>query len=75
MSGELAEKLRRRASVFLREAEKLLEEGEYDIACFNAEQSLQLYVKSVLLKLFGEAPRIHGVRELLGYLARRLHQK
>ena len=75
MSGELVEKLRHRAAVFLREAERFLEEGEYDLACFCADQAAQLYLKSLLLKLFGEAPRIHGVRELLGLLASRLHRE
>ncbi len=75
MSGELVEKLRHRAMVFLREAKRFLEEGEYDLACFSAEQAVQLYLKSVFLKLFGEAPRIHGVRELLGLLASRLRQE
>jgi len=75
MSGELVEKLRHRATLFLREAEKLFKEDEYDIACFNAEQAIQLYIKSVTLKLFGEIPRIHSIRELLGYLARKLYEQ
>ena len=75
MSGVLVGKLRRRAEVFLKEAKRLLEGEEYDIACFNAEQALQLYLKSVILRVFGEMPRIHGVRELLGYLARRLYEE
>ena len=75
MSGELVKKLRHRARVFLREASKLLEEEEYDLSCFNAEQSAQLHLKSIILKLLGETPRIHGVRELLGFLARRLHEE
>jgi len=72
MSGELVEKLMHRAQVFLREARRLLSEGVYDLACFSAEQAAQLYVKAVILKLFGETQRTHGVRELLGYLARKL---
>lgn len=75
MSGELVEKLRHRAIAFLREAKRFLEEGEYDLACFSAEQTLQLYLKSVFLKLFGETLRVHGIRELLGLLASRLHQE
>ncbi|MEM3372348.1 MAG: HEPN domain-containing protein [Candidatus Korarchaeum sp.] len=74
MSGEFTNKLRRRASVFMKVAERLLEEREYDLACFNADQAAQLYAKSSILRLFGELPRIHGVRELLGYLATRLHE-
>jgi len=75
LSGELVEKLKHRAEIFLREASRLLEEGEYDLSCFNAEQSAQLHLKSLTLKLLGEMPRIHGVRELLGFLARRLHEE
>ena len=70
MSGELVEKLKRRALVFLREAKRLLSDGEYGLACFNADQSLQLYLKAVILRLFGEMPRVHGVRELAGFLVR-----
>lgn len=42
--------------------------GEYDLACFEAEQAAQLYIKSVLLRLVGEAPRIHGISNLMGRL-------
>ena len=74
VSGEFVERLRRRAGVFMRVAETLLVEGEYDLTCFNADQAARLYVKSTILRLFGELPRIHGVRELLGYLATRLYE-
>ena len=42
--------------------------GEYDLACFEAEQAVQLYVKSLLVKVCGAAPRVHGLSELLGRL-------
>ncbi len=74
MSGKAVEKLKRRSRVFLREARRLLEEGEYDLACFNAEQALQLFVKSTVLRLLGEEIRGHGVRSILGYLAGRLRE-
>lgn len=58
MSGEIVERLRRRAQVFLDEAGRLLEMGEYDLACFAAEQAAQLYLKSVYARLFRRgAPR------------------
>jgi len=53
----------------LRLAERLLGEGEYDLAVLNAEYAAQLYVKSLLLRLSGEEWRGHGVRTLLGALA------
>ncbi len=42
--------------------------GEFDLACFEAEQAAQLYIKSVLMKLVGEAPRIHGISNHLSRL-------
>ena len=35
-------------------------EGDYDGACFNAEEAVQLAVKAILYRYFGEMPRIHG---------------
>ena len=62
--------LRRRALDFLEEARIALKRGSFDIACFLAEQSLQLYLKFALLKVLGDYPRTHGVRRLLGELNR-----
>ncbi|RLG88895.1 MAG: hypothetical protein DRO18_00475 [Thermoprotei archaeon] len=33
--------------------------------CFNAEEAIQLAVKAILYRYFGETPRIHGSRTLL----------
>ena len=63
------EVLRRRALAFLREAERELEEGLYDLAAFHAEQAVQLYLKSAILRLSGEERRGHEVRELLAEIA------
>ncbi len=38
------------------------------MAVFLAEQSVQLYLKSVILELTGEVPRTHSVRQLLHML-------
>ena len=48
MSSELAEALWRRATVYLREAERLYSEGQYDVALVMAEQAAQLGIKSCL---------------------------
>ena len=64
--------LRKRALDFLEEARIALKRGAFDVACFLAEQSLQLYLKFVLLKVLGDYPRTHSVRRLLGELNRLL---
>ena len=49
--------------------------GEYDLACFEAEQAAQLYAESLLLRVLGEAPRIHRLSELLGRLYSALREE
>ena len=68
LSGEYYRLLWRRAERFLVRAVRDLEEGDYDGACFNAEEAVQLAAKAVLYRYFGEAPRIHGSRALLARL-------
>lgn len=65
MSFEEAEVLRRRAQAFLRNAERLIEEGEYDLAVFNLEQYCQLILKYRLLVAKGSYPRAHFLRRLI----------
>jgi HEPN domain-containing protein len=60
--------LRGRAAAFMRHAELALRDGEYDLSCFASEQASQLFVKSVMLEVVGEMPRVHGVREMLAVL-------
>ncbi len=74
MSGELHQALWRRARVYLREAQRLLEEGEYDVALAMAEQAVQLALKAVYLRLFGYMPRDHNIRRLIGRLAHMLEK-
>jgi len=69
MSGKYPSLLKRRAESMMRSAERLLHEGEYDLAVFNAEYAVQLYIKSLLYRLSGEEWRGHSVRTLLGVLA------
>ncbi len=68
MSGEYYALLWRRAERFLVRAVRDLDEGDYDGACFNAEEAIQLAVKALLFKYFAEIPRIHGSRALLARL-------
>ncbi|MEB2837341.1 MAG: HEPN domain-containing protein [Desulfurococcales archaeon] len=50
-------------------------QGEYDLACFEAEQAAaQLALKPLLYELLGSAPRIHDLGEFLGLLHRALEE-
>lgn len=60
--------LRDRALRMLESGRRSLREGDYDIAAFMADQSVQLYLKSVILELTGEVPRVHAVRQLMSAL-------
>lgn len=59
----------------LRASRTHLAEGALDLAAFLAEQSAQLYLKSVVLELVGEVPRTHLIRELLSILRRVKYEK
>lgn len=73
--GEEVRVLRRRSVEFLEEAKMALKRDFFDITCFLAEQSLQLYLKSILLEVIGDYPRTHSVRRLLGELCRVLESR
>ena len=44
------------------------ERGLYDIACFEADQAVQLILKAYIQKVGGSVPRTHSLRRLLGHL-------
>ncbi|BCU69854.1 HEPN domain-containing protein [Stygiolobus caldivivus] len=58
-------RLLRRAEKFRKDAISSCSEGYYDIACFYAEQAVQLRIKAYMLKNLGFMPRVHDVRDLL----------
>ena len=60
--------LRDRSLRMLRSARRGLVDGDHDIAAFMADQAVQLYLKSVILELTGEVPRVHAVRQLMHLL-------
>jgi HEPN domain-containing protein len=70
VSFEEAEILRLRAEAFLRNAERLYAEGEYDLAAFNIEQYCQLVLKYKLLVKTGAYPRTHSLIRLVRELAK-----
>ncbi|MCD6085275.1 MAG: HEPN domain-containing protein [Desulfurococcales archaeon] len=65
-----AELIRERALTMLRASKHHLGVGDYDLASFLAEQAAQLYLKYVVLKITGEVPRTHSIRELLQILGK-----
>ena len=69
LSFREAEVLRRRAAAFLRNAERLLEEKEWDLAVFCLERYCQLLLKYKLLVKRGSYPRSHSLRRLIRELS------
>jgi len=70
VSFEEVELLRSRAESFLRNALRLIEEGEADIAVFSLEQYCQLILKYKLLVYTGSYPRTHSIRLLIRELGK-----
>ena len=65
LSFEEAEIIKRRAEAFLRNAERLIAEKEWDLAIFNLEQYCQLILKYKLLVRRGSCPRTRSLRTLI----------
>jgi len=59
-----------RSKSFLEAAKENFLRGLYDVACFEADQAVQLMLKAYLLKYRGFIPRTHSVRKLLGELGK-----
>jgi len=67
---ELAQKLRKRAMGFMDASSERLKSEDCDLACFMAEQAVQLYLKAAIFELTGEVPRTHSIRQLLSILSK-----
>lgn len=67
-SVEDIERLIRRAEKLRTDAKRSFSEGYNDIACFYAEQAIQLRIKAYILRHLGFLPRIHNIRDLLSYI-------
>jgi len=65
VSFEEAEVIKDRADAFLKNAERLVEEGVQDLAAFNIEQYCQLILKYKLLVKTGTYPRTHSIIRLI----------
>ena len=70
MRGEEVGKFKEKADAFLDTAIYNCKKGRYDLAAFNIEQAVQLYIKTKLLELLGEFPRTHSLVTLLRELSR-----
>jgi len=60
-----AEIIKRGAEAFLRNAHRLLDEGEWDLVVFNIEQYMSLILKYKLLIKKGGCPKTHSIRRLI----------
>jgi len=56
--------LKRRAQDFLENGKRNLEEKKFDLAAFNIEQSVQLFLKFVLFQKKGDYPKTHSLKFL-----------
>ncbi|WP_456478549.1 HEPN domain-containing protein [Geoglobus ahangari] len=56
--------LKNNALKFLKKAEESLRDGDYNFTMFFAEQSLQLMLKYLIAKKFGEFPKTHNLKTL-----------
>jgi len=61
--------LLKKSEMFLNSAKGNIERKLYDVACFEADQAAQLFLKAYILKFMGFVPRTHSIRTLLGHLA------
>lgn len=54
-----------KAKRFLAVAKRSLEDGLYDMACFNSQQAAEMALKAVLIMRAGYKPLTHSITELL----------
>jgi len=62
------ELIKKRSLIMFEDSKDELSKGHYDLASFLAEQAVQLYLKSIILKATGTMPRTHTIRDLIGAL-------
>ncbi len=68
MYKEEIEFLLKRAINFLDGARERFKKEDWDLTCFMAEQSVQLFMKATILEKGGEMPKTHSIRKLFGLL-------
>ena len=68
MHKEEIELFLKRARNFLDGAKERFQKEDWDLTCFMAEQSVQLFIKAIILEKGGEVPKTHSIRKLFGLL-------
>ncbi len=68
MHKEEVELFLKRADNFLDGAKQRYQKEDWDLTCFLAEQSVQLFAKATILGISGEFPKTHSIRKLFGLL-------
>jgi len=67
---EFIKKLIKRSERFFVNALRDFEEKEYDVAMFNLEQSLQLFLKAKILSKGIQFPKTHEIEKLIEFLSK-----
>jgi len=65
LSIRLYEEMVSRAKHFFNISSYDVSLGRYDIALFHLEQTVQLILKAYLLKVFGDFPKTHSIKDLI----------
>lgn len=60
-----ADFLKKRAKEFLKAGSYHLKKTQYNLAAFNFEQAVQLYLKYCLFQKLADFPKTHSLRDLL----------
>jgi len=60
--------LLKRGNNFLEGAKQRFESDDWDLTCFLAVQSVQLYLEAKILEFTGTTPKIHSLRQLISIL-------
>jgi len=68
MHKEEIELFLKRARNFLDGANERFQKEDWDLTCFMAEQSVQLFIKAKILEKGGEFPKTHSIRKIFGML-------
>jgi len=67
---DFVKRLIKRSERFFTNALRDFEEKEYDVAMFNLEQSLQLFLKAKILSKGIQFPKTHEIEKLIEFLSK-----